>query len=56
MLAEACHHGFVKGPPAMLFGESPPENYCFGGGDVGKVTEDGCGAPHAKALEKAMPM
>ena len=56
MLAKACHHGFVEGPPIMLFGKSPPENNCFRGGDVGEVTEGGCGAPHAKALEKAMQM
>ena len=29
---------------------------CFGGGDVGEVTEDGGEAPHAKVLKKAMPM
>jgi len=40
----------------MLFGKSPPKNNYFGGGNVCEVTEDGCGAPHEKALEKAMPM
>ena len=56
VLAEASHHGFAEGPPAKLSGESPPEKSCFGGGNVGEVTEDGGEAPHAKALEKAMQM
>jgi hypothetical protein len=36
--------------------EDPPERSCFGGGDVGEVTEDGSKSPYAKVLEKAMPM
>ena len=47
-------------PPAKVFGrgevgvdakgdgEGPPEKRCFGGGDVGEVTEDGGEARHAK--------
>ena len=56
VLAEASHHCFAEDPLAKLFGEGPPERSCFGGGDVGEVTEDGSEAPHAKVLEKAMPM
>ena len=25
MLVEASHHGFAEGPPAKLFGKSPPK-------------------------------
>ena len=56
VLAEASHHGFAEGPPAKPFDEGPPEECCFGGGDVGEVTEDDSEAPHAKVLEKTMPM
>jgi hypothetical protein len=56
VLAEACHHGFIEGPPTKLFGERPPEKSCFGRGDVGEVTEDDGKAPHGKVLEKVMPM
>jgi hypothetical protein len=31
-----------------LFGEGPHENRCFGGGNVGEVTEDGGEAHHAE--------
>jgi hypothetical protein len=37
-----------EGPPAKLFGESPPEKRCLGGDDVGVVNENGGEACHAE--------
>jgi hypothetical protein len=56
LLAEASHHGFAEGSPAKLFGEGPPKKSYFGRGDASEVTKDGSKAPHAKVLEKTMPM
>jgi len=44
--------GFGEGPVENLFEEGPPEKICFGGGDVGEVTEDAGGAPLAKGLDE----
>ena len=50
VLSVASHHCFTETSSCKLFGEGPPEKRCFGGCDVGEVTEDGGEAPRAEEL------